>query len=557
MALVASEAGCSDIGFPFSHPQQANEEDSSEGNNKRCADILACQGGGGGAGGQPPPPPQCVPDDGQAWAAEVECGVFVSVKGDDDNSGTPDEPVKTFGRAIELALAEPQARRIYACAGDDQTFIEQVVVPETVTIFGGLDCTDGWKWTETKTKLTAGEGQIPLKMRGTGTVHLEDLHVVAAPAEAQVADGERKGDGLSSIAAIADGMKVELERCELEAGGAARGADGLAYDDSPGNELAAPKGDDGRPGADACSEALVTPGGAGVTNDCGMRDDSDVSTSGKGGFGDTDSGGAGNEGYPTTARNDEPNRGRGEAPSGNPNCGPGGRGDTDNDGMPFTAEPGTPGTNAPAIGAISSDDGYTGTPGANGGPGAPGRGGGGGGGARGITADETSRRCPGISGEARPGASGGSGGAGGCGGNGGRGGRPGGSSIALVSINATLSFEEVTLRAGRGGDGGDGSFGQDGGPGGMGGPGGNVPAGSIGLDPACAGGRGGPGGTGGRGAGGQGGHSLGIAFRDTDLPANGDIEGVKITPGQPGLGGAGGQGDPVDGAAAKALPFPQ
>ncbi|WP_438027958.1 hypothetical protein [Sorangium sp. So ce233] len=550
MAFVASESGC----FPYPRPEENSEADSSEENGRRCADILACGQGSGGAGGQPLPPPGCVPSDGADWNASETCGVFVSVKGKDSNPGTPSEPVKTIGKAVELALSEAQTRRVYACAGDDQTFIEQVVVPDSVTIFGGLDCASSWKRSETKTKLTAGEGEIPLRMAGTsGTVRLEDLHVVAASTEAQVPDGERKGDGLSSIAATADGMTVQLARCVLEAGDAAQGANGAPYDDSPGNELAAPKGADGLPGADACSETSDAGGGAEVTSDCGTPEDPvDDSSGGKGGSGRLMSGGDGEQGLPTTPLNDEPNGGTRETTAG-ANCTAGRPGGIDNNDMPVTAEAGGPGENSSVSGAISSD-GYTGIPGVEGKRGAPGRGGGGGGGARGVPANVSSRSCPGVSGEERAGASGGSGGAGGCGGKGGRGGRPGGSSIALVSINASLSFDEVTLIAGKGGDGGEGGFGQDGGPGGMGGPGGVVPQGSTGLDPACAGGRGGTGGTGGRGAGGQGGHSLGIAFRGTDLPVDGDIEGATITPGRRGLVG-GLEGDPAEGKSEKVLRF--
>ncbi|MGK4006743.1 PGRS family protein [Sorangium sp. So ce1036] len=499
----------------------------------------------GSSGEQPPPPkPECVPSNGEGWAADGTCGVFVSARGDDSNRGTPDEPVKTFGKASELAYSKGGARIIYACAGEGQTFTEQVVVSESVTIYGGLDCASAWEWIggDTKTLLTAGEGEVPLRIRGAGTVHLEDLHIVAQSTEAQVPEGEQKGDGMSSIAMIVDGMTVQFKRCALEAGDAAPGADGAPYE---GDELSAPGGPDGLPGVNACSEGAAALGGAEVTNDCGTPEPDDDSIGGSGGNGQVSSGGNGNQGQPTISPNSVSNGGSGQALSGT-SCSPGGPGEP--------GSSGAPGENAATKGTISSN-GYTGVPGTDGQRGKPGQGGGGGGGARGAPANNPDRRCPDASGQARPGASGGSGGAGGCGGKGGRGGRPGGSSIALLGIDASLSFEEVTLRAGRGGDGGDGGFGQEGGNGGAGGERGGLVQGSTGLLPACDGGLGGTGGTGGRGGGGQGGHSVGIAWRGTQMTDG--SEPPSITPGQPGRGGEGASGKGADGEAKSIGSFDQ
>ncbi|KYG02805.1 PE-PGRS family protein [Sorangium cellulosum] len=113
---------------------------------------------------------------------------------------------------------------------------------------------------------------------------------------------------------------------------------------------------------------------------------------------------------------------------------------------------------------------------------------------------------------------------------------PGGSSIALISLDAALSFEDVTLKAGHAGNGGNGGPGQPGGQGGAGGPGGRVPDGSAGFRAACDGGKGGTGGTGGRGGGGQGGHSLGIAFRGAP-PSTDGVTAIEL--GDPGIGGQG------------------
>jgi hypothetical protein len=121
-----------------------------------------------------------------------------------------------------------------------------------------------------------------------------------------------------------------------------------------------------------------------------------------------------------------------------------------------------------------------------------------------------------------------------------------------VSLGATLTLTNVTLKAGNGGAGGDGGLGQSGGMGGVPGAGGTVPAGSTNLNPGCHGGPGGAGGPGGQGGGGTGGHSLGIAVMGS-ATATSDWTATTATP------GAGGKGDDSmmnmgDGAAGMAKP---
>ncbi|AUX30019.1 MULTISPECIES: PGRS family protein [Sorangium] len=460
------------------------------------------------------------------------CGVFVSARGGASNeAGTKAEPLSSLQEAVDLAK-EKGIRRLYACAGDGEDFIEAVVVPGGVAIYGGLDCNDGWKWVgdTKKTSLTAEKGVIPLTMRGQpGTVHIEDLHVVAQSTEQQDAEGA----GLSSIAALAHSTSVELVRCVLEARHAGAGADGAAH---PGP---AAQGARGEVGGNACSAApeVDVRGGRMVTNECSTSGDADDdSWGGKGGNGSVHNGDRGDDGRPILISIDGAENG-GVGNNGLHYCAPGRPGNVINDGAPGTAASGSPGADATGIGEISLN-GYAGVSGGDGGRGAPGQGGGGGGGERGVSTATDIRYCPGSrpgEEQRRAGAAGGSGGAGGCGGAGGRGGLPGGSSIALISLDAALSFEGVTLKAGNGGDGGRGGPGQPGGPGGQGGTGGRVPDGAAGLLPACDGGTGGTGGTGGKGGGGQGGHSLGIAFRGAPPPT----DGATIELGDPGTGGQG------------------
>ncbi|WP_437598190.1 PGRS family protein [Sorangium sp. So ce590] len=453
-----------------------------------------------------------------AGAVDDTCGVFVSTSGNDKHAATKDAPVKTLGAA--LALAEQRGkRRVYACA---EMFEEAVEVTQGVTIYGGLDCASGWvrAGEQKKTVLTAGVGEIPLVVRGgggEGDVRIEDVHVKArgvGPDE-QVAFA-----GVSSIAALAEEASVELVRCVLEAGDAAAGEAGAAYG------VGAMRSEDGKPGEQACSAAIVVTSGS-AKNDCGTPEDaSDDSFGGYGGNGRPDTGGSGDDGSPVAAING----GKGE---GVDVCTEGTAGDIGTEGGP--------GAGATGLGEISSR-GFTGVAGSDGAKGGTAQGGGGGGGAKGGAGAD---KCPNEA--SAGGASGGSGGAGGCGGAGGRGGSAGGASIALISLNATVGFEQVTLKTGRGGAGGRGGGGQEGGEGGAGGPGGTKPEGATALNDACAGGAGGKGGPGGLGGGGQGGHAIGIAYKGA-MPST---QGATIEPGEAGPGGAGANAEGEGAAGVK------
>ncbi|WP_437716537.1 PGRS family protein [Sorangium sp. So ce448] len=464
--------------------------------------------------------------------------MFVRLDGDDDNDGTPGAPVKSLEKAIALATAKTDAtkKNVYACA---ETFEEAVEIAADVTLFGGLDCENGWRWIgeQKRTTLTADAGGIPLTMHEGAEIRMEDVDVVAK----SIPPEEQAMFGKSSIAAVADGITMSLARCTIAAGDAARNA---KRPPNTGDNAAAEAGKDGNPGREACMPT-ITPGGAEQSNDCEEGVEDSLS-------------GAGGPGLPAAG-----NQGLRGTPGGSDNGGVGQASTADlckngRDGVDGTAgEPGA-GAGAMALGTLSREDGYTGVSGLSGLPGVTAQGGGGGGGARGIPniANPTPpRECP--NGKGVGGASGGSGGAGGCGGKGGPGGNAGGSSIALISIYSTLEFNGVTLKTGRGGDGDDGWPGQPGGDGGKGGEGGKPPTNSSGLDNACSGGRGGRGGQGGTGGGGRGGHSIGIAFLGTPPPMATDQIGFEI--GDPGLGGQGEGNDTIhngaDGDAAPTLDF--
>ncbi|WP_437600637.1 PGRS family protein [Sorangium sp. So ce590] len=486
-----------------------------------CDYLLTCPsflsgGGGGGAGGGTPE--GCVPNEAPAAVGD-SCGVFVSTSGDDKGVGTKAEPVKTLSAAI--ALAAKQENAVYACA---EEFKEAAEIPAGVSIFGGLDCANGWEWIgeEKKTIVAPADEAIALKvMRGVGTVRIEDVSVRAADAQAA---------GDSSIAVLVDGATAELARCELIAGNGADGAEGT---DAPGEVPA--QASAGNPGADGCSDLDGTPGpdmtlsgGAQVVNACG----GELSIGGGGGDGNVTNGTGGDIGTPVSPGNGV--GGLGESTDGwNCNVGGtnGGAGAGDN------GPAGDTGLAASGLGALSSS-GYVGMSGGAGGPGKPGQGGGGGGGAKGGAAI-----CSGAVQGA--GASGGSGGPGGCGGLPGQGGGAGGASIALASVEGKVTLKDCVLTAGNGGKGGAGGDLQPGGLGGLGGVGGT---GMGGSKAACDGGKGGQGGNGGPGGGGLGGPSLAIAYRGEAVKQEGQ---TTLMPGTAGAGGPGGSSNVLENAGAE------
>jgi hypothetical protein len=499
-----------------------------------CFDRFTCLTGSGGgpattttttttsgAGGDSGPPPQCVPELMMGAAVADTCGIFVSSSLGNDTApgvGSKAVPYKTLAAAV--AAADTAKTRVYACA---ESFTESVTLSGTTGIFGALDCAKGWIYVEkTKAKLTAAADTVPLTLSNTApSVELVDLEVTAADAVAE---------GGSSIAIVTDAITASLTRCALIAGNGAKGADGMMLGESPGPSKPTDLLIAGNNGADACSNAgNDVPGGAYKENALCMLSANPIG--GSGGDGTII---LGKDGGLSLANDQTAVGGFGQPNSGVWSCAGNSTGNTGLNG-------GAGMDGAGAIGAASLGKltltGYVGVAGQAGVNGKPGQGGGGGGGAKGKAG------CGG--------ASGGGGGAGGCGGLGGTGGKAGGASLGLVSLGATLSFTEVTIKLGTGGDGGNGGEGHSGRIGGTGGVGG---VGSGMALSACRGGDGGQGGFGGQGGGGRGGHAIGIAASGATAPS---IAGVTVTPGTPGAGGKGGtsqDGDPGLQANVQAFP---
>jgi hypothetical protein len=480
-----------------------------------CSQRFNCLAGSGGvattttsssAGGDSGPPPQCVPEL-LSGPVDDECGIFVSSsKGNDTAVGVGSKklPYKTLAAAVDAAAKTKTKTRVYACA---ESFTESVTLAGATGLFGGLDCLKDWSYVEgTKAKLTADAGAVPLTLSNTApSVVVADFEVRAADAVA---------DGGSSIAVVTDAITASFTRCDLIAGNGVKGADGMMLGESPGPSKPTDLAIAGNNGQDACTTTTNVSGGDQKENTLCM-----LSANPLGGTGGMGTVIAGNNGETSPANLQTALGGIGQKAA---NLGWGcfagsGLGDGGANGQPGSDGAGA--TGATSLGALTLA-GYVGIAGQPGTDGAAGQGGGGGGAAKGKAG------CGG--------ASGGGGGAGGCGGYGGTGGKAGGASIGLVSLGATLSFDQVNITLGNGGAGGDGGEGHSGRIGGNGGIGG---AGSGAALSACDGGKGGQGGFGGKGGGGRGGHAIGIAASGATAPSK---DGVTVTAGTPGVGGTGG-----------------
>ncbi|WP_437950985.1 hypothetical protein WME98_09410 [Sorangium sp. So ce296] len=478
-----------------------------------CAETFSCE---------PPPasPPPCAGDPATTPAKE-ECGVFVARHGDDARAGTRQEPVRTLQHAVQKALLEGKPH-VYACAED---FHEAVRLPSGVEIWGGRACErEDWAFlgADHPTVVAPPAGRVPVRVHAHGAV-LSDLfssdpRSLLFGVRLVAADAIEPG-GSSIALIVTDDAEVEVRWSEIFAGNGAPGAPG---EDAPLDVAEA--GARGNHGAAACSEDLVDGALPAVT----LCPDGSASIGGRGGFGDRDAGGDGENGAaierdPAMAPLAGGQGGKGVA--GTDACD---AGEAGQDGAA-----GASGEGGEQKAARASAEGWHGAWGEAGTPGTIGQGGGGGGGTRG------SGVC--ASTEPQGGASGGSGGGGGCGGRGGGAGQAGGSSIAILTVGAEVVVEHSWIVVGTGGDGGPGGRGQAGGygwPGGIGGAAGMNDRGQV--EYACEGGHGGQGGPGGGGGGGLGGYSLAVArvHGGIDLKAS-----TVVQLNSAGKGGAGGGSD--------------
>jgi hypothetical protein len=528
-ALVAcgSAGGDSDIGIAAA----GAGGEAGLGEAGSAAVPAPLDGGTGGADGSPEPGADTCrptnkaedPDDEftdsncDGIDGDAERAIFVSPDGFDSDDGSIKRPVQSIGQAVLLAKDDGLA--VYVCNG---TYRENVVIDSPVSIYGGFDCTRGWRRAKDIAILQAGAG-LPLLVKNVdGKVHLERLAFRAPDAV---------GAGQSSqAAAIVGSNDVSLAQVELKAG---RGTSGV-HGTSGANAYSSPPRSSAR-------------GAATITSDCYAPD----AGGSPGAYCDSFASG----GYSATATQlcaggFEMRGGRGGAGAnvwlakGKPVCFKKGSSSGE---TPFlgeyrdgagswtyvsSAKSGASGAQgadgaAAAFGVGSMADGVyaatnAGSDGAPGQPGWPGRGGGGG-----LSAGHSGDVC---GSDYRVGSGGGQGGLGGCGGGRATGGTGGGGSVALVVIDSTVTIAGARISVGDGGAGGDGAPGGSAQPGASGASGGAAQSSVYQGASGQAGGYGGPGGDGGPGGGGP---SIAILYQG----AAPQVDEVVYEIGVPGDGG--------------------
>jgi hypothetical protein len=511
---------------------------------------------------------------------------YVANDGDDSGPGSVTRPLKTIGRALELASASRDADNsrtdVFVASG---TYAENLALPNGIALHGGyrrdflaLD-PDAF---ETRVVATAYEPAFGAALR-----------IGAAGLRATLAEGlHLQGFDGTGAAAPAVGLFVPdaypaltLRTLTIQSGRPTPGSSGSrgAAGDPP--TLAAASGElpraafentqhrcvegvanivaGGSAGQNTCAGQVVA-GGAGGATRCPIEEQRAVDGmtgsgigAGPGGAGGTDLGGPTKGGTSTCPQSVCCGLADFDVPSPYIQAAPG------TDGVSgFAGGPGNACTDplgmfgvsmaSDASGAsISSARWAPGTAAAGSG-GTPGGGAGGGGAGGGVEMDFTASSCEFPDGL---GGGGGGGGAGGCGGVGGQPGQSGGAAVGVLIFARSAAelprLSQLQIITDSGASGGDGGAGGDGAPGGAGGGGGQLARELLstptlaGAAPGEPGGNGGTGGPGGAAGGGCGGSSVGIWLSGVpgDAPLLAALRASNTFAlglgGQPGRGGGG------------------
>ena len=442
-----------------------------------------------------------------------ENGIFVAPSGNDSSDGSRGRPLKTLSAAITTAARA--GKIVFACTG---TYAEALIVSDSISIIGGLDCADPLKW---KTGAAPSRIESPTSPAATAKsiaspTRLEALDIVAPDATEPSA---------SSIGFLADHSPgLTIVGSKITAGNGANGANGTAGivltqtgavdgKQSVGPILCHPPGGGmlglaGTCGYSPLSGAYSAQSGAsGGTSKCTGAAGKDGSAGGAGGTGGVWQAKAGVGAFPNRW---DPYQNNNDAFGG---VGTGGAG---------TGANGTDGGNgAPALdmGTLTAD-GYTpasGNPGSDGSPGFGGHGATGG-----STADMGTPNAGQFnSNEIDSGLGGAGGGAGGCPGLAGSQGTGGGASLGVALIESPIVIDGVAIQSGKGGSGGLGTYGSDATAGGRAGA-------SFAKNPASTAGDGGRGGLAGISTNGSNGPSIGILTMGAAPTRQGT---TKVTPG--------------------------
>ena len=442
--------------------------------------------------------PKAPPVGGPATPSELTdaLGVFVSPAGSASADGTHANPLATIQAGIDQA--KRVGKRVYVCAG---TFREALVLADSISVIGGLDCTNNeWRVGSGVSRIESPSSPAIRATDITSATRLEGLDVNAPNAATP------SGSSIGMLAYHASGIVVA--RTKIVAGNAMKGDDG-----GEGTQLSnAATANGGNVTASiqcvaggTCERSPIKndwappSGGAQGDNTCVGAPGFVAQSGGYGGSGGLYkvvlSGAAAGVAF-------ELYRGFTYATSSGVHDLTSAAGDNGSDGANATT------------GAISRE-GYAPADGTNGKNGATGSGGAGG--------DGFGPGSPQVVDQLWRGWGGAGGGAGGCPGLAGTAGKGGGASIAALLVESPITFEATELLTGQGGAGGQGTFGSAPTAGGLAGA--NPYASTYPMLSAKPGGRGGAAGISGNGSSGP---SAGIAHVGAApklLGAN------KITPG--------------------------
>lgn len=497
--LIAIGCGGSDVVVPGGQNSPADD-----------AGVVEVIGPDGGVV-TAPAPPEGPPVGGEP----PPTGVFVSAsKGIDGADGTRSRPLKTI--ADGLALAKQKKAPLIVCA---ETYPEQVVLADGVTMFGYFDCSNPDKW-ERKAK------NAKIAAPASPGVLAENLFLPAAFEGFDIEVPDIAGTApVGTPAATSYGMIIKTSKnlsfgeLSIRAGKGQDGIDGVEPAPNVEQSTSTEGAGAGRQGvtcrfnvpSEKCGSRSKSDGQRGGTSKCAVG-----SAGGPGGTGGD--GPFARNGTVLTPTNDDAH-GRPRATN-DPLTAQGGvhamvdRNAVGTAGA--TGKTGDVGANgawrADATGIVPGG----GSAGANGGPG---QGGGGGGGSMGwMTSTYDSSTTPPATGEYY-GATGAGGGAGGCGGVAGTPGTGGGGSVGVFIVSSTaISIAHTKIEAGKGGRAGAGAVGTNGLSGAFGGfgrypdnPQDARPDGTYGL----RGGRGGAGGTAGMSGNGSAGPSIALLYNGT------------------------------------------
>ncbi len=506
--------------------------------------------------------PTDVPDTGGADVncdgidGELDNGIFVAKNGDDANAGTLDAPVRTIGKALELAVAQGK-RDVYVATG---VYQESIALVDGIGVYGGYSSdfhTRDIVLYETVLMGQPSTDALPGAVNAFGVGTTAGKLAVFDGFTVFGHDQDTPGGNSYAVYLRNCGEGLVFTHDTVFPGNGGAGLPGGAGQDGASGHDGSPGGPAHDIGKSMCTGADATGGGAGGSMAC---DGIDVSggAGGKAGcpkfgampgparngsqghYGGAQGGASGWDGQIPAAFNCSSC----QVPPANHSMvgADGAPGKKGSDGL---AGPGCPNPMGKVV-----DGHWKGGSGGNGGKGDAGGGGGGGGAGGGVEVLPTCYGPPAFYSDL--GGSGGGGGSGACGGTGGKGGGPGGGSFGIFVVwdqppTSVPIIGDNTLYRGQGGQGGNG------GPGGVGGIGGNGAAGGVegaGNDatfcagPGGHGGRGGDGGHGGGGGGGCGGASFSLFAAGQ---GNWDLSPWKApnnTFKGGGQGGAGGLGGP-------------